>query len=335
METRFVELMSAADVAVRHCMLTKPGEEILVATDTRIGEYMGGEALVTALMGAITAAGGEAQLLMYTPRERPNAELTRLVAAAFRAADGIFSLPTMTAGHTTAAREAYTSGVRYIMMGAGTLYGQTDKVYRLMPRSKEELDRLGRTTTRLAEIFKAGRHVHFTTAKGTDLTLEIGKLWVYNNTGIARKGELEVLPPGLAGAGPTEGSTKGRLVVDASIAPLYEVLQEPVVLAIEGGRITTIEGGAQAMAWKRMIEELQDPAAYNIAEIGVGTHPRARLSGEPLEDERISGACHIGIGTNISFGGQVKAKWHVDANVLNATIEVDGRRIFEDGRILV
>lgn len=335
METRFVELMGAADVAVRHCMLTKPGEEILVVTDTRIGEYMGGEALVTALMGAITAAGGEAQLLMYTPREGPNAELTRLAAAAFRAADGIFSLPTMTAGHTTAAREAYTHGVRYIMMGAGTLYGHTDKVYRLMPRSKEELDRLGRMTTRLAEIFKGGRQVHFTTAKGTNLTMEIGKLWIYNNTGIARPGELEVLPPGLAGAGPTEGSTSGRLVVDASIAPLYEALQEPLVLTIEGGRIAAIEGGAQAMAWKRMIEELDDPAAYNIAEVGVGTHPRARLSGEPLEDERIYGSCHIGIGTNISFGGQVRAKWHVDANVLNATIEVDGRRILEDGRFLV
>ncbi len=89
------------------------------------------------------------------------------------------------------------------------------------------------------------------------------------------------------------------------------------------------------MEWKRMAEELDDPEAFNIAEIGVGMHPRARVSGEPLEDERIYGSCHIGIGTDISFGGKIKTKWHVDANVLNATVEIDGRKILEDGRFLI
>ena len=47
------------------------------------------------------------------------------------------------------------------------------------------------------------------------------------------------------------------------------------------------------------------------------------------------GSCHIGIGTNISFGGKTLAKWHVDANVLNATVEVDGQRILEEGKYLI
>lgn len=335
MDTRFVELMAAAKVAVEDCMMTKPGEEILVVTDTRIGEYMGAEAMITAVMGAVTAVGAEANMIMYTPRERPNAELTQVAAAAMRAADGIFTLPTMTAGHTTAAREAYTQGTRFIMLGAGTLYRHTDKAYRLMPRSREELDEIAKMTTRVADILKKGREVRFTTAKGTDFTCEIGGYWVYNNTGYAKDGEIEVLPPGIAGTGPIPGSARGRVVVDASICPVYEPLTEPVILTIEDGNITAVDGGAQAMEWKRMAEELKDPKAYNIAEIGMGMHPGARVSGEPLEDERIYGSCHIGIGTNISFGGKILAKWHVDANVLNATVEVDGQRILEEGKYLI
>jgi leucyl aminopeptidase (aminopeptidase T) len=190
-------------------------------------------------------------------------------------------------------------------------------------------------TTKISSFFRNGKRVHFTTAKGTDLTMEIGNRWTYNNTGVALEGELEVLPPGNAGTGPDHGSAQGRVVVDASICPVYEPLREPVILTIEDGYITDIEGGGQAMRWKQMIEELDDPDAYNVCEIGVGMNPRARVSGEPLEDERIYGSGHIGIGTDITFGGNIKAKWHVDANVLDATIVIDDTKILEEGKFLV
>jgi len=335
MDTRFVELMTFARVAVEDCMQAKPGEEILVVTDTRISEYMGATAMITAILGAIQAAGAEPHMITYTPRARPNAELTRVAAAAMKAADGVFTLPTQTPGHTVAAREAILAGTRFLMMGAGTLYAHTDKAYRLMPRSRGELEELAQITTKVADIFKKGRQLRFLTAKGTDLKMQIGERWVYNIDGRAKRGELGVLPPGQAGAGPTHGSAEGRVVIDASVAPLYEPLTEPVIWTIRNGYITSIEGGTQAQAWRRMIEELNDPEAYNIAEIGVGAHPRAQISGEPLEDERIFGSFHIGIGTDISFGDNVKSKWHVDANILSATMEVDGHRIMEDGRFLL
>jgi leucyl aminopeptidase (aminopeptidase T) len=221
------------------------------------------------------------------------------------------------------------------MLGGGTLYRHTDKAYRLMPRTRQELEVIAEKTTTVADILKRGSHIRWTTAKGTDMTCDIGGLWVYNNTGIVKEGELEVLPPGIAGTGPLPGTSQGRVVVDASICPVYEPLLEPVILTIKDGYVVDVDGGAQAMEWKRMSEELNDPKVYNIAEIGIGMHPRARVSGEPLEDERIYGSCHIGLGTNTAFGGDVQAKWHVDANVLDATVEVDGQRIMENGKFLI
>jgi leucyl aminopeptidase (aminopeptidase T) len=334
-DLRFVELASVARLIVEECMRVEPGEEMLLVTDTRIGEYMGTDAIIMAVMGAVRAAGAEAQLMTYNPRERPNAELPVITAAAMKAADGVFTLPTRPPGHTRAARDAYTGGTRLIMLASGTSYGHGDAAYRLMPRDRNELHRMSELTTRLADVFRQGHHVRFTTAKGTDLTMEIGGRWVYNNNGIAKPGELEVIPAGLAGTGPKHGTASGRLVVDASISPIYEPLTEPMIFEISDGYITSVEGGSQAEEWRQTAEELNDPDVFNIAEIGVGVHPRARVSGHPLEDERIYGSCHIGIGTDISFGGDVHTKWHVDANVLNATLDVDGERIMEDGDFLV
>jgi leucyl aminopeptidase (aminopeptidase T) len=316
-------------------MMTQPGEEILILTDTRITEYMGVSALLMAVMGAVRAVGAEAQMLTITARERANADLPRVAAEAMKAADGIFEATTMPAGHTYAAKEACAQGIRYLKLGSGTSYGHNDGAYRLIPRSREELEEIGHRTAQLAEILEKGRKLHFTTAQGTDLRMEIGDGIVKNNNAKAKKGVFDVLVPGLAGTLPNHGTSQGKLVVTASIAPIYEPLREPVVLTIEDGYITKIEGGAQAMSWKKMIEELDDPEAYNIAEIGIGTHPRARVTGGPLEDERIYGSVHIGIGTSITFGGDVKAAWHVDANVPNATLDVDGQRILEDGEFLI
>jgi leucyl aminopeptidase (aminopeptidase T) len=335
MDLRFVELTKLANLIVEDCMMIQPGEEILIVTDTRITEYMGVSALLMAVMGAVRAAGAEAQMLTITARERANAELPRVAAEAMLAADGVFESTTMPAGHTYAVKEACAQGTRYLKLGSGTSYGHNDAAYRLMPRSREELQEIGRRTTQLAEILENGHELHFTTAKGTDLTMGIGEGSVYNNKGKVQPGTFDVLPPGLAGTLPNHGTSQGKLVVDASIAPIYEPLREPVVLTVEDGYITRIEGGSQAMAWKKMIEDLDDPEAYNIGEIGLGANPRARVTGGPLEDERIYGSVHIGIGTSITFGGHVKAAWHVDANIPKATVEVDGQRILEDGEFLI
>ncbi len=73
---------------------------------------------------------------------------------------------------------------------------------------------------------------------------------------------------------------------------------------------------------------------YNVAELGVGLNPQARLCGLMLEDEGVLGVVHIGIGTNITLGGHVKSKVHYDLFMHGATLDVDGQIVLRDGDLI-
>jgi leucyl aminopeptidase (aminopeptidase T) len=140
--------------------------------------------------------------------------------------------------------------------------------------------------------------------------------------------------PGLAGGGPNFGTARGTLVVDASITPIRRPLtgEPPVVLHVEDGRVVDVEGGPAAAEWKRLADELEDHGALAVAEYGFGCHPRARTPvGWPVEDERIYGGFHLGIGTNTAFGGTNQSKWHIDASCLGATATFNGQLFVKDG----
>ena len=130
-----------------------------------------------------------------------------------------------------------------------------------------------------------------------------------------------------------EGSSNGKIVADASIPYLgIGVLSQPVFVDVQNGFITNIGGGQQAEVLKKDLESQGDQNAYNIAELGVGLNPKCRMCGIMLEDEGVISTCHIGIGTNITLGGTVKAAVHYDLIILNATIEMDGKTILENGQ---
>jgi leucyl aminopeptidase (aminopeptidase T) len=219
------------------------------------------------------------------------------------------------------------------MLGAGD-YILGDTVYRLLPYSVKEIEDIATLTRKVADANKG--MVKVTSAGGTDLTLEVGKLEVHCNIGICHvPGMLEVLPPGSTAAGVTEGSAEGKIVFDGSIIPIYHPLEEPIVCRVKNNFITKIEGGRSAQEYEKYLKDLSDPNVYNIAEFGIGTNPRCKLSGTPLEDERIFGAVHIGIGTNISFGGKIKSKTHTDGIILNPTVEINDKIIVEKGKFKI
>ena len=74
-----------------------------------------------------------------------------------------------------------------------------------------------------------------------------------------------------------------------------------------------------------------DPKVYNVAELGVGLNPKSIMQGVQLEDEAVFGTVHIGIGTNITLGGNVKAAIHYDMIMWEPTIELDGKIVLEAG----
>lgn len=288
-------------------------------------------------MAAIHAHGCRANLITYTPLGSPVVEPPRLVAQAMRSADVLFTLPTVPLTETEAMRIALAEGARALLFGGAAGAGRDDDMlYRLAPTSVEELTRVGGLSTAMTRAFKTGKRVRLTSRRGTDLTLTVGDLDIINMDGrCTEPGMMQFYVPGLVNAGVTPGSVSGRVVFDTSLAPLTGSLPEAVTMTIEDGFVTSVEGGPAAAAWRAMAEGFGDPNVFHVCEFGLGANPRARLSGKIVEEEAATGVAHVGFGTDIAFRGQLRAAWHVDGCLADATVEAGGVTICQDGKLLL
>ena len=79
---------------------------------------------------------------------------------------------------------------------------------------------------------------------------------------------------------------------------------------VKNNKIVEVLGkGENVEKMRRFFEE--DDTHRNIAELGVGCNPEAVVSGNILEDEKVSGL-HIAYGMNSQFGGRVDSDMHQD-----------------------
>jgi leucyl aminopeptidase (aminopeptidase T) len=69
-------------------------------------------------------------------------------------------------------------------------------------------------------------------------------------------------------------------------------------------------------------------AAYNLAELGIGTNVAVRdLVGSVLLDEKAGGTVHLAIGDDHGIGGDVSAPIHLDGILTEPTVFADGEQI--------
>jgi hypothetical protein len=188
---------------------------------------------------------------------------------------------------------------------------------------------------------------------GTDFTYSVeGKIWIpplpgedYDGYKIidfqkdenrpAGKLYFYLYPTGELNIAPNEGTGNGKLVIDLTMHHLGR-LSSPIELTVENGRITRIDGGADARMLRDFLEQYGDENAYMCpAEASIGVNSKAVVRGVQREDKNILGAMHFGLGTNIDVGGSIFSKVHMDGVILHPTLYVDGRKGIEDGRFLV
>jgi leucyl aminopeptidase (aminopeptidase T) len=342
MDSRVMQWLPTAKVAVEYSTRLQPREKALIVTDPTTRDYPASRDLADAVYLAARYVGADVSLIEFPARSRPNEELPDIVAAAMSAADVIYLAATMASFHTQATRRALDKGARVLGIFGGDSAANTvgrGRALDLCPRSVEELEQIARITTALAGMFAHGGTLRATTQKGTDVTCEVGDLEIHNMDALYRgPGAWSHFVPGLTGGGPNWASTQGTLVVDASITPVRRPLtgEQPVVLHIQDGFVRSVEGGLAAAEWKRMGDELGDPNAFAVAEYGFGAHPRARTPvGWPVEDERIYGGFHLGVGTNTAYGGSNRTGWHIDASCLAASAWFNGEPFLADGEFTI
>jgi leucyl aminopeptidase (aminopeptidase T) len=303
---------------VRDCLAVKEGEEVLVVCNPatqHMGELLRAEA---------AEAGGDAVLTIMSERASHAAEPPQTVAEAMAAADVLLAPTVQSLSHTAARKRASENGAR-----AATLPGVTeDMLARVMSADMEGLREKGDAVAAALDRASEG---HITDANGTDLTLDLSEREAIPDAGeLTERGAFGNLPCGEGFISPRDGN--GILVVDGSMAGIG-LVDEPVQLVIEGGHLTSARGG-QGMAFMELLTEHGDDGT-NIAELGIGTNEKAKLTGEILEDEKILGTCHIAFGASAGIGGTVQVPVHLDCVVMKPTLELDGEIIVRDGELLI
>ena len=303
---------------IRDCLAVKEGEEVLVICNpaTRgIGEPLRDEA---------AAAGADAVLAVMSERALHAAEPPKTVAEAMAGADVILAPTVQSLSHTAARKRATENGAR-----AATLPGVTEAMLaRVMSADMEGLRRKGHA---VADALGRATEARITDANGTDLRLDLSGREAIPDAGeLTEPGAFGNLPCGEGFISPAGGN--GVLVIDGSMAGIG-LVDAPVELVVEGGHLTSARGG-QGMAFMELLTEHGDDAT-TIAELGVGTNEKAKVTGEILEDEKILGTVHIAFGASAGIGGNVQVPVHLDCVVMKPTLELDGEAIVRDGELLI
>jgi leucyl aminopeptidase (aminopeptidase T) len=302
----------------------QPEETVVVVTDPTLERY------AEMVADEARAAGGTVTVCSMPVRRQDGAEPPEPVARAMAAADVVFSPVSISITHTRAMRRALEQGTRAILMTA-----YTDEILTSPALLETDFGAQVAVCRRIGEAFTRGGKVLLTSPRGTRLEFSIESREANVLTNIPEPGQLAPVPDIEVNVVPVTGSAEGILISDASVPYLgIGILDQPIECIVEGGYIRSMEGGDQAIRLHEHLKSFGDPACFNVAELGVGLNPNARLTGEMLEDEGVLGTIHIGIGTSHTLGGEIVAPTHYDLLMWEPTIEVDGRVIQRDREVL-
>ena len=307
-------LADAARTAIEQCLNVGADESVVVVTDDKR------EPIGDALYAAATAATDDATVLRYPPSDQHGTEPPAPVAAAMADSDVFLAPTTKSLSHTRARGAACDAGSR-----GATLPGITEDVFVTgLDADYAAID--DACDAMLAAVGDADE-IRVTAPAGTDITFEIGGREWLSDTGVVHSpGTFSNLPAGEVFVAPDTAT--GTYVVDGTMMP-HGLLDsdERLAFEVENGLVTAIEDDAVRADVEAAAETVGD-AAYNLAELGIGTNVGVdELVGSVLLDEKAAGTVHIAIGDNAGIGGETDAPLHLDGIVRDPTVYADGEPV--------
>lgn len=323
MDSKLIELSKIAHNLVANCMGTRPGETVLIVTDTLVSSR-----IPMALAAQARAIGADPVIVTMTPRTKNGEDPPAAVAEAMKRAQVILAPTTASIYHTSAKHEAQKAGARGVLkvLHVEELWydgGMSADFFEI--RKKAEI---------LAGLLRKTDTARVTTPAGTDLTMRIAgrepKGWL---CGICRNpGDMSAMPGGEVSLPPIEETAQGIVLVEVAMTEVGAV-RNPIRMIVEKGKVVRIEGAEEAHRLREIIRGVEN--ATNIAELGIGLNPKAKLIGEIYESKKRLGTIHIGIGDNTwGYGGDVSSDIHLDGLMLDVTLELDGQTVIKDGQLL-
>ena len=201
-------------------------------------------------------------------------------------------------------------------------------------------------------LYKKTRSVRVVSDAGTDLTYTCGEYPVMTQWGFAdERGHFDHWGAGHIHTFPNEGSAHGTVVMqpgDIVILPYCRYVHDPVKLTIREGHVVEIEGGLDAKLMRDWLADGKSGSAdrdpYAVSHLGWGMNPQAlwygiALNGDEPEISRAAARTFPGnflfsTGPNSQGGGKRTTRGHYDVPMRDCSIELDGRVIVKDGKIV-
>jgi leucyl aminopeptidase (aminopeptidase T) len=258
----------------------------------------------------------ETILVKMPTRTKSGEEPPIMIAELMKLSDVALCITEHSLTHTQARKNASDSGTRIATMPGITMdmleHGAITADY----NEVEEL------TEKYAALLDDGEDVKIE-KEGHKLTFSIKDRFGIRSTGIFKEiGSSGNVPSGEAYIAPIETSANGSILIDGAISNIG-IIKKPVKLTIKSGQLIEATGEDG----KRLLEILGEGSGRIIAEFGIGTNKRARITGNVLEDAKVYGTIHIAFGSNKSFGGVTEAGVHIDCIVKDPNVWIDGNKI--------
>lgn len=302
----------------------KPGEIFTVLTDDRAAPEIAEAVYEQGLL--VTE---NTQLISIRSRhfsEEP-VHFNKALTSAIANSDVVLSICETRVGQVPEVHAAVAGGTRILIAEAGK---RTD--FLIDGLINVDYEGVIENTRLFCDLWHRGGSSRLTSRAGTDLSFEIGDRHMLVSEGAARnRGEMDWFPGAMANVAPIESSIQGKIVVDGSLYP-FGIPEDLVTLHIENGVMVDITGGKFASRWKAWVKSLNDPVAYHLCHISVGTNPRAELTGWTTEDERVLGAITVGFGRQgADWGGTIKGgEHHLDVILSSAKLVAGNFTILDD-----
>ena len=212
--------------------------------------------------------------------------------------------------------------------------------------------RLRKEAHTVKEILDKADGVCITAPGGSDFYIGLkGRAASLDDGEFSKPGSGGNMPCGETHISPELGASRGIIVFDGSIS-LHDgdiVLKNPITCEVEKGFVTDISGGEEAKKLRetidlsvqnarKMAQEGKLPETTmkeyikngtNLGELGIGLNPKAKITGNMLEDEKAYHTCHVAIGTN--YEGDASALIHLDGLIRDPTMTA----IYPDGEELM
>jgi leucyl aminopeptidase (aminopeptidase T) len=322
MGVKQIEMIKGAKKLVDDCTKVKGGELVLVITDTGMPF-----SIAECIAMVARERGAEVMITLMSPRPVEGNDPPLPIVQAMQCTNVIFMACSRSIFHSPSRIQAGKNGARGISI---TEFTEDD-----MLRGAIEADFLETKDLidKVAEKLRGAKEAKITSPAGTDLYLDLkgrGEGVVALNNLCHEPGQFGVLILE-SSTSPNVGTAQGVIVCDASITLLKPgLVNEPVRATVKDGMVTEITGGAEAQKLRDFLAATKDPMVYNVAELGIGLNPKAKMTGVQTQDEGVFGTCHIGIGSNITWGGKIKAATHFDFIMYSPKIELDGKVLLEN-----